>query len=86
VRIERGPIGPTFEKHETQAVVRIDGDAVFEAAGLAARTRDVLETRRAQGLEGIGTSSDGTSDDEHGGDLPASVGQSIVARCSETTQ
>ena len=73
MRIEGSAIGPAFEEHQSQSVVRVDRDAVLEAAGLGAGAGDVLETRRAQSVEAVGASGDGAGDDEHGDGLVRAV-------------
>ena len=53
VREQRLAIEPALEEHQAQAVVRIDGHAVLEAARLGARAGDVLEAQAAQLVEGV---------------------------------
>ena len=85
MRVERGPIGPALEEDEPQAVVRVDGHAVLEAAGLGARASHVREAQGAQFIEGIGARGQGAGDDEHEV-APRSIRALIVAARIETTQ
>ena len=65
VREQRLAIGPALEEDQAQAVVRVDGDAVLEAARLGARAGDVLEAQAAQLVERVETGLDRSGDDDH---------------------